>query len=384
MLDFSDRTHNQLLDEMIAQVPNDMDKRPTSFIVIALSAVAWLIAGVYIFLNFAQRNAWGLTALGTFLDYKTAERNLKRKPATPAVRDGVFNIEVPLGVRFSTINGISSIIFTVIGLGTVDENGFYHIPLLSEEVGIVGNEYADSLLPVAEYIEGLEHAQLGDILISGTEDESDDELRERWKLSLLEKPFAGNIAACKKELLDLDYVGGVQVYPLWQGNGTGKCSVIDSNYNAMTPAMVKELQNYICPIDIDKSQPTNNGTGFAPMTARITVDTATAIRINLEASIKIRPTITIEQVRDTIENAFDEYLLMVRKDWSTPTAADITKYELYVYLSEVITLIQKAEGVVNVPDVRLNGLAQDIALLENCDIHQLPIKGDITIHEIIN
>ena len=150
-------------------------------------------------------------------------------PASPAVRLGVFNAAVPIGSRFSTVNGADSLNFTATEAASgPDENSRYY-RLTAETPGSAGNEYVGPILPIAA-IPGLTSAQLTDILVPGDDEETDDALRQRLITALTDRPFGGNIASYREEVLGIDGVGGVQVYPTWNGGGTVKLSVLGADF----------------------------------------------------------------------------------------------------------------------------------------------------------
>lgn len=113
MIDFSEDTYQALLQKMLAQIPDTYDKRDGSPIPTALGPVAFVLAGFYLSLNQVQKQAFVQTAVGQPLDYLATLAGLTRYPASAAVRLGVFNTAVPVGARFSTINGADSINFVV-------------------------------------------------------------------------------------------------------------------------------------------------------------------------------------------------------------------------------------------------------------------------------
>ena len=122
----------------------------------------------------------------------------------------------------STINGADSINFAVTATATVEdpEEGFTYYQLTAETAGTIGNEYTGPILPITT-IPGLTSAQITDILVPGDDTETDDAFRERLIEALNNRPFGGNIADYRQNVLAIDGVGGVQVYPTWNSGGKG-------------------------------------------------------------------------------------------------------------------------------------------------------------------
>ena len=113
MIDLSNKTYQAILSAMLARIPDTYDKRDTSPIPTALGPAAWALEGFYMVLNSVQGQAFIQTATGENLENLAVIANLTRRDATPAIRIGAFNMPVPIGSRFSTINGADSINFTV-------------------------------------------------------------------------------------------------------------------------------------------------------------------------------------------------------------------------------------------------------------------------------
>ena len=220
MIDFSTAQYRAILDYMLSQIPDDYDKRDTSPIPTALSPAAYVFEGFFLSLNMVQRQAFFQTATGSALDLLAPIASVIRKQATAAVRKGEFNMAIPLGSRFSTINGAYSINF--VALSALGSGHTYR--LLAETPGTIGNDYTGPILPI-DTIQGLTSARISDILTPGDETETDDEFRARIEAALNSRSFGGNVAQYVEEIEKLDGVGTVQVYPTWRGGGTVLCSV---------------------------------------------------------------------------------------------------------------------------------------------------------------
>ena len=355
---------------MLAQVPASYDKREGSMIQTALGPAAYALEEFYLTLDRVQQSAFVQTAAGESLDYLAAIAGLTRYPASPAVRLGSFNLPVPVGSRFSTVNGAQSMNFRVTS-ATENPTQFY---LTAETAGTIGNEYVGPILPITT-IPGLTSAQITDILIPGDDTESDEALRDRLITALNEKPFGGNIAAYREHILAMDGVGAVQVYPTWDGGGTVKCSVLGADFLPASEELIELVQHAIDP-------PPNQGLGLglAPIGAKVTVTSPTKLEIQVEAKVTLAPGYEIGQIQPLAEAAMEEYLLGLRRDWGTPVRNTTAEYALGVYLARVLAAIVGVPGVVNVTELTLNGEAEDLALIQTGQTQQVPVMGTVTLH----
>ena len=370
MIDFSQATYQNILQAMLEQIPAGYDLRDTAPIPTALGPAAYALEGFYLTLNQVQQQAFIQTASGQSLDYLGAIAGLTRYSASAAVLLGVFNVAVPIGSRFSTINGADSINFSV----TSAESTEYQYQLTAETPGTIGNEYTGAILPITA-IPGLTSAQLTEILVPGDDEETDDAFRARIITALNERPFGGNIASYRSDILAIDGVGAVQVYPTWNGGGTVKCSILGSDYLPASSQLVQNVQNAIDP------QTQGLGLGLAPIGATVTITAPTEVTVNVSATLTLASGYEIGQVQAPIESAIEAYLLTVRQGWATNTSTTNVAYAADVYVARITAAIVGVTGVVNATNVQLNGGTEDLTLTENGTTQQVPVIGTVTVNE---
>ena len=143
--------------------------------------------------------------------------------------------------------------------------------------------------------------------------ETDEELRIRYFLRLKQKPFGGNIAQYDEEIKALEGVGELQIYPVWNGGGTVKLSVIDPQYNPISTEYIKTLETTIDPENAQGEKGT--GLGMAPIGHKVTVTTPDKLSIDISAKVKLTSGYSLGQIQQPIFDAFSEYLLQIRKEW---------------------------------------------------------------------
>lgn len=369
MIDFSQKTYANILAAQLARVTESIDKREGSLIQTALGPESYGLEEAYMDLEQMQRNAYGPTATGDALDDIVAEAGLSRYPASAAVRLGIFNIDIPLGSRFSTNDGAAAAVFVA-----TKQVGSGRFQMTCETAGAAGNHYSGALLAIT-FVQGLTSAELTDILVPGADEESDDDLRARWKSYLTSKPFGGNVASYRMDTMSIDGVGGVQVYPTWNGGGTVKCSIIGADFMPASTTLMDAVQTIIDPV-----QNSGKGYGLAPIGSMVTVSTPEAINIDVEATVMVAPGYTIEQIKPLIVAAIQEYMLTIRRGWDKPTIPGTTNYSVVVYRARVTTAILSVQGAVNVTSITLNGADADVVMAEEGTLQQIPIVGVVTLH----
>jgi baseplate J-like protein len=369
VIDFSQQTYENILQEMLDRISDNYDKRDTSPIPTAIGPAAYAFEGFYLSLNQVQKMAFIQTAAGQALDYLAAIGGLTRYTASATVRLGIFNVDVPIGSRFSTINGTDSINFVVTAATSIA--GQYQ--MTAETAGTIGNAYSGSILPITT-ISGLTSAQISDILVPGDDEETDDALRSRLLSALNIRAFGGNITAYHEDILAIDGVGAVQVYPVWNGAGTVKCSVMGADYLPASTTLVANVQNAI--------DPTPNrglGLGLAPIGAQVTITAPTKVTVDISADITLATGYTLDQVTPIVKSSLETYMLSVRKSWGEQLGTTEVKYAANVYVSRILASIVGTVGIVNAVNVQLNKQTSDLILTESASVQQIPVLGEVTL-----
>lgn len=379
MPDFSDFTTQNILEDMLTQVNDSFDKGEGSMIGSALGPTAWYLEGVYEELSQVQQNAYAPTAVGDSLDLITNGRGIIRKPATPAIRQGTFNIAIEAGSRFSTVNEEDSLIYDsgnlISGSG---ETWIYE--MTCETPGAEGNAYTGELIPITN-IEGLTSATLGEVITPGEDEESDDSLRQRYDESFQAPAFGGNISAYRQLILSLQGVGAVQVYPAWEGGGTVLCSILATDLTPASEDTVKRVQGIVCPPEKGGNTPSPLGFGFAPIGAAVTITTAQSVIINVAATIETDPSASsdVSSYKDQITANIQSYIDSVNEMWGNALKGYTIEYPVTIYIARIIAAIITVNGIVNVSGVTINGQSNDLHLTETAQLQQVAALGEVTI-----
>ena len=385
MIDFSTGyTYAEILRQMLEQVDDSLDKREGSLIQTAVAPGAWYLEGLALVLSQIQQGAYVATASGQDLDYLVANRGLTRTAATYAVRQGQFNVQIPTGSVFKTVNGNDSVLF-VSGDLISTTAGVYTYAMTCQTAGEIGNSYTGQILPVTA-IAGLTTATIGASITDGEDEETDEALRARYVASFDTAPFGGNISEYRQAILAIPGVGGVQIYPanIYQGGGTCLCSIVNSDYAPASSALVQTVQNIICPADeSDPYTPSSNGYGIAPIGAAVTIVSATQLTVNVSADIVFNAAVEdgVSTYSDEIRAAIAAYIATVAKAWGDPLVGRTISYPVTVYASRVSYAILSVPEVVSVSNLTLNGSAADLVLTETAALQQIPVLGEVTLND---
>lgn len=350
--------YDEILKRMLDRVPNDLDKREGSIIYNALAPAALELATMYFTLQNNMDLMFADTAVDEYLDRICNQNGITRNSATKAIRKGLFYdeennlMDIDINSRFS----INSVVFRAV---EKIETGTYRLECETE--GTEGNNYVGDLIPV-QYIQGLAKAQITDILIPGEDIETDEQLRQRYIESVNNEAFAGNIPDYKIKTKAIEGVGAVKVFPVWNGGGTVKLTILDSNFNKASTELVELVQKDICP------NITDEGIGIAPIGHKVTVDTVEEVEINLSTTITLVETYSSETIKEQIKEVLQTYFEELRKTWEEAN-------NLIIRISQIEARILNLSGVLDIQDTKLNNLTSNIELA----INEIPIVGEVTV-----
>ena len=98
---YEEVTYEELLRRKLARVSSALDKREGSIIYDALAPNAYESAILYTAIDLVLNETFADTASREYLIRRAAERGLSPRAATYATGVAEFNVEVPIGTRFS-------------------------------------------------------------------------------------------------------------------------------------------------------------------------------------------------------------------------------------------------------------------------------------------
>ena len=363
-----------ILKRELADVDDSLDKRVGSIVYDGLYPAAGEMAQLYIAIQIYKEQTYIKTAVGDNLDKIGENYSIPREQATQALRIGEFidtndnYINLPIGSRFSVPDSDSTITYVITKW---IETG--KAILQCEQAGTIGNEYVGAILPLFS-INNLKEATIIGTQTPAQDVEDDDTYRDRIIRHLNSKGFGGNIQDYKDYIEKIDGTSEPRVYPVWNGGGTVKVSVLDSQYNAISSEFQDEIKELIDPVEY-----TGLGVGMAPIGHNVTIDTPTEVEINISATLDL-DTVTIGQVQAQIEANLENYLLSIRKEWAKKDYLSENDYTS-VYIAQVIANMVNVNGVKNATDILINEENSDLNI-ENTALEQfVPVLGTVELIE---
>ena len=316
-------SYEELMEKKLDRIDDRRDKRQGSLIYDALAPNAAETAQFYADLDLLADRTFADTAVGEDLTRRAAERGMLRKGAVKATFYGRFLdadgavYPVENGTRFA----LEEYKYIVLGR---EADGRYILECETE--GACGNVYLGELLPL-ETMPDLAKATLEELRTDGEDAEGDEELRKRFFASFDADAFGGNIADYKRKVNAMQNVGGLKVYPAWNGGGTVKLVLIDQGWRRPTETELAALQ-------------------------------------------KVAEDVTKGTVLTKLTEGFSAYFEELRKNWAD---SDF----LTVRISHLESRALETDGVVDVSDCGINGGSGNLILGAN----DVPVLGEIEVKQ---
>lgn len=351
---YESQTYETILARTLARIATNVDKREGSLVMNSIAPVSAEHANIYILLDSILRNGYVDTAdTREYVVYRCRERGIIPYEATKATLKGKFNAEIPVGSRFSH----DELNYTAIAF--IEEiEGYYYYQMECETAGEIGNKSFGELTPI-EYIDKDLEGELIELLIPAEDEESLESLKERYLSSFDGTAFGGNKRYYKDKTKAMDGVGGCIVTPIWNGGGTVKLTIIDSEFNKATATLVESVQAQIDPY------PQGDGNGIAPIGHTVTVTTPEELTVNISARIAFTEGYNWSQIKATVISTLEKYFLELRENWENGN--------LVVRISQIENRLLNLDGVLDIADTTINGVAANLVV----EHENLPILGEV-------
>lgn len=280
------------------------------------------------------------TCMGEILTEKASMDGINRYEASPSCWSAVFEGTVPeFGSEFMC--GDYYFLWR-----EVDGIGY----LVSEISGTETNNLISGteLIPM-DSILGLESAVLGELLIEGEDEESDDALRERWIAQKTAPAENGNLPQYKAWCEQVGGIGRAKIYPLWGGPLTVMAVLFGSSGGLVSDELVKKVQDYIDPIQKGYLKEVNGieyifgdglGEGAAGIGVHFLAMSASPMELIISADVTLEDGYNLETVVNDASLQIKSYL-------STLTLKSADDASVIVRISSIGAIISELEGVID-------------------------------------
>lgn len=350
---YEDKTAEALLDAMLENAPDDVDKREGSVVYDLLAPAAIEFSLAYTELDTLLLLAFADTAEGELLDRRVAEFGLTRKPAVKATGQVTFTgpegTVIPAGTRLVT-GGVEPIYFVTTAEATIT-GGTATVSAEAEEGGAKGNVAAGEItsLAVGESLFGVVSVTNPQPFDGGADTESDDDLRARFFDRVRKPVTSGNANHYRQWALEVAGVGDAKVYPVANGPGTVKVVLLDPEKTAPPQAVVDEVAAYI--------------ESVRPVGASVEVVAATEVPIDVSATLTLAADKELSDVQTEFESLLTDYLK------SLAFADPVVRY------SKIASLLIDIDGVLDYSGLTVNGGISNVTIADG----SVAVLGTVTL-----
>ena len=404
---FENKDFESIMSEMLASVSDKLDKREGSVIYDAIAPVAMELAQAYVDMEMIVDEVYADTASYYYLIKRAAENGIYPKEETQAVCRMVVSpadTAVSIGDRFN-LGDLNYEVTSVIDAAA----GEYQVTC--ETAGIIGNQQLGTLLTVETQkdLNGMENAELTEVLIPGEDEEDVEDFRERYFAGFSSTSFCGNSQDYKERVSGMDGVGACKVVRMWEKvydpaklipaaavtewigkqsaetvgaevfawlkavhdaakdklltvGGTVRLYIISSEYKAPSATLVQKVQN-----DVDPDDKTGEGYGLAPIGHVVQVMGVTEIPIAVDVTAIYKSGYSFESLKSDMQSTIDGYFSELAAEWSTED-------ELVVRKSQIESRLLLIDGVLDIMEIKLNGTSDNVTLDEN----EIPVRGNVS------
>lgn len=396
---------DSIMERMLTNVSDKLDKREGSVIYDALAPAALELENAYAMMQMIQTETYADSASYYYLIKRAAERGIYPDEETCAVcRMVVTPAETPItiGDRFN----LGTLNYTV----TAEiQQGEYQITC--ETAGVSGNQQTGDLLVIetANDVNDMQTAKLTEVLIPGEDEEDVEAFRSRYFDSMVNEAFGGNKADYREKINQIDGVGACKTLRTWERGyrpanflpsetvtawmeqqsdetvgaevfawlqnvydaaseklltvgGTVDCYIISSEFKTPSDTLVERVQNVV-----DPDGESGEGVGIAPIGHVVKVMGVQSKKIDICFEAVYTVGTTFESLQSSIEAAIDKYFGELAKNWSNEEYLTVRK-------SQIEARLLLISGILDISNTTLNGTEENVILGEA----EIPVRGDVS------
>lgn len=268
---------------------------------------------------------------------RCSEMGIYRKEGKKA--NGIVTIKgakdtvIPKDFLIQTKNNIQ---FKTLEENVVPDTGEIDIKIEAIEVGSKYNVRSNTIIEIPIQIVGITEVTNKNNITNGIDIEPIEDLYKRYKVKVTTPATSGNKYHYYLWAMEIQGIGDCIVKPLWDGNGTVKVILIDSNKKKPNEEIIKNVKEHIEEV--------------RPIGANVTVVGVEEANINIVVNIQIDKSVTLEEVKEEIENNINDYF------------KTIAFKERVVRYTRIASCILDVKGVIDYENLKINSSTENIKL----------------------
>jgi uncharacterized phage protein gp47/JayE len=334
---------------MLSNINDSFDKSEGSFFYDVIKPMSIELEQSYIKQEDILDKGFVETSTGIYLDRKVSEQGLVRKQATKATTQALITGNQGTAITKGDIVASDTVSFIIMENKIIDSTGQANVLVECEQAGSIGNVPAGSIKYFPITIQGLISVVNLTAVSNGYNGETDEELRNRYYEKLRTPSTSGNKYHYLNWTKEIVGVGDAKCFPLWNGNGTVKVVIVDSNKRAANTELINKVMSHI-----EEER---------PIGATATVTSAIEKPINVTATVILANGYTIAQVQGFFQNALIEYF------------KEISFKETYISYAKIGSILLSLAGVGDYSNLKINSGISNILL----GVEDTPVLGSLVL-----
>lgn len=352
---YEDRTYDNIMDEMMSGFGSNVRTDEGSLAFNSCAKQAEQLEEFYGDLSELNDNILPDTMDDWHLIEYGRERNVQYRYATAPVVKAEFLQEIDIGERF-TCNDYTYTVKSKLS------NFCYELECETE--GTAANATLGDLYPV-DYVDEYKGGSIVCVITAGTDDEDIEVYRQKIMSSLRSVAFAGNKAAYRTFINNIDGVGGCKPFRREKNSDYINVYVISNAYTAPSPELISKVQTAV-----DPEENHGEGIGLAPICHSVLIKPVEEISIAVRTHIEFETGRNADTMLQAVETVIADYLHSLAQQWESKE-----KEAIVVRQSQIEACIIGLSGIIDVSDTSLNGADGNVIIPYTA----IPVMGGVEI-----
>lgn len=339
-------TVDKIMERLGDNLPTRYDISTGSYTYDIERSIATEFANAYDMLESKEIQYYASTATGKYLDMRAEEFGIERKSATYATGSVTVYGASGSAVSIGDTVAAGNVFFEIMENATIGSDGSVTVGIRCRSATADGNVDSGKINRFPVSISGCTAVTNLYATSGGSDEETDEALRERL-LEFLSRPVtSGNKYQYVSWAKSVDGVGDAKCFPLWNGNGTVKVVIVGNDNKAPDAELISNVQKYISDV--------------APIGASVTVAPADETKINISCKASMDADVT-----ENIIQSIKEYLSEV-----SFSEGAIVSY------AKIGQAILNTDGVTDYEDLTVNGGRENVTIKDT----DIAVVGEVVLN----
>lgn len=354
---YEDFTPEYLKSKILEDTNTGITKIEGSFASDLASGVAYSLYELWQELGILYDMIFLDSLASTWLDAKCRDYDIVRTPGSCS--EGKVNIEsrysvtIPKGTLFSC----NDLEYESVSEAVINNTGTVNIR--AKEAGSIYDARDSDIIRLVIPVPGVTSVTLASAVTGGSDAETDEALLSRLK-AYIKAAGSGCINDYVKWAKEVAGVGSVEVIPTWNGAGTVKVIITDSEYQGASEELIAKVSEHI--------------EALRPIGACVTVCAASTVKIKLTADIIRNTNIQMSDITTEFKKQAEEY------------AKELAKNRGDIRISRLCSLLMQTQGVIDCDNITVITIGEDGTeeiTLENLTLpkESIPVISEVVLSE---